>query len=104
MKKILIICLVLMGCGQGPQGVQGPAGTNGTNGTSPTMVQFCTDVVGHYGTFPEYGECLGGNIFAVYWDGKNAWLAEVYPGNYESTATGLQCNFTVGTNCSVTDY
>lgn len=86
----------------GVQGVAGPQGAAGKDGTQVMMVQFCPAVVGHYGIFPEYGTCVNGIMYGVYWDGKNAWQAEIYPGNYQSTATGLQCTFTLTNNCVVT--
>lgn len=72
------------------------------NGSQITAVQFCAGQVEQYPTsFPEYGLCLNNTLYAVYWDGHNSWLAQVAPGNYLSTATGLQCNFTITTGCTV---
>ena len=103
MRWQLLALIMLAGCGpQGPAGATGPAGPPGS---SWTPVQFCTNYTGTYsGPLPEFGFCVDGVIYATCWDGKNAWTCEVYPGNWDSTSTGAPCNFTVGPNCSVTDY
>lgn len=121
---LLSVAIVLSGCGkpkdglngqQGPSGVQGSPGATGpvgqsgamglpgTNASLTTIVQFCPSQGStvYPNNFPEVGECLGGNIYAVYYDGHNAWLAEIVPGTYISTATGLQCTFTVLSNCQI---
>ena len=89
----------------GPQGPQGPGGVNGTNGTSGvnatpvTIVTFCP---GYTPTrYPEIGVCINSRIYATFWDGHQAWLAEVVPGSYRSTSTGAPCNFTILANCQV---
>ena len=90
----------------GKDGTNGTDGINGTNGTIITPVQFCTNqgITVYPSNFPEYGLCLSGTLYAVYWDqaNMNAWFAQIVPGTYISTATGLQCTFTVGLNCSIT--
>lgn len=87
----------------GQNGSTGPQGPAGNNGTEVTMIQFCANQATVYPTaFPEYGFCIGNNIYATYWDGHNAWTAKVIPGHYSSTATGLMCSFTVTANCGVT--
>ena len=81
-------------------------GMNGANATPVTTVEFCQQGVTHYPNhFPEYGLCIAGSIYAVYWDqaNENAWLAEIVPGRYKSTATGLQCTFTVNSNCGISN-
>jgi len=86
----------------GPTGPVGPQGVPGVPGTVTTTVQFCPNASGAYpSSFPEYGLCINNSLYAVYWDGKNAWLAEVYPGYYASTSTSAPCDFTVLTNCEV---
>lgn len=86
----------------GLTGVQGEQGQPGIDGTQVLNVQFCPlEGPTTYGHFPEFGLCIGGKLMAVYYDGQNAWLAEIVPGTYSSTATGLQCTFTVSTNCEV---
>jgi len=121
--KILLVALVflVMSCGKGTDGVnglQGPKGekglngtngtngnngTNGTNGTTVTMVKFCTNYT-KTSTFPEYGFCIAGNLYATYWDDKNAWTAFIPPGNYGSTSTTAPCNFKVTDGCNIQDY
>lgn len=88
----------------GSPGVQGPSGVPGTPATNVTTVEFCPGQgQTTYGHFPEQGICIEGKIYAVYWDqvNLNAWLAEIVPGVYISTATGLQCTFTVYANCNI---
>lgn len=99
---------------QGPVGTQGaiglpgatgPTGASGANGQDATPVlvtQFCASQGNTtYGHFPEKGLCIGNKLYGVYWDSTNAFLAEIVPGNYISTSTGLQCSFTVEANCVV---
>ncbi len=92
----------------GPTGMTGAAGQPGTPGepgqdANPVRtVQFCpAQGATTYGHFPEFGLCIQGKIYAVYYDRTNAWMAEIVNGNYQSTSTGLQCNFTVQDNCEV---
>lgn len=71
-----------------------------------TTVSFCSssgnNVVTNYPvTFPEYGICIDSILYAVYWDGKSAWLAEIVPGYYASTSTSAPCNFTVLADCKL---
>ena len=104
MKRLLPILLLLSACGpkdgaQGPEGVQGPAGANVDN---TYAVQLCPSIKGHYpDKFPEQGLCIDNMLYAVYWDGDNAWLAPLYPGTYVSTATGLGCTIEVVIDCIV---
>lgn len=76
---------------------------NGQNTSNPvTMVQFCPGYTTTYpSTFPEFGICISGNIYAVYWDSSNSWLSEVVPGQYLSTSTSAPCTFTVLSNCQI---
>jgi len=83
----------------GTNGVNGTNGSNGTNAVPTTTVQFCPGYT--QTSYPEYGICINSNIYAVYWDGHNSWLALISPGYYASTSTNAACNFTVDTNCSV---
>jgi hypothetical protein len=108
MKKLFIITLLLFGCGAqnyNPLEEPGPQGPPGTPGSQVSMVQFCTNYNTNYpSTFPEYGFCINGILYATYWNGTDAWTAEIVPGNYESTSTSAPCNFIVYNNCIVTDY
>lgn len=91
----------------GPQGPVGPIGLTGATGPAGNAaiaaVQFCpsqgSTTAGH---FPEYGLCIAGTLYGVFWDGTNAFMAKVIPGQYQSTSTGLACTFTVSNNCVVT--
>lgn len=84
-------------------GAPGQQGQQGLPGTATTAVQFCPGYTTTYpSSFPEFGFCSQGSIYAVYWDGHNAWLAEVVPGYYASTSTSAPCNFHVAANCVVT--
>lgn len=129
MKWVLMILVILIlgfaigGCAKltqqgdtGAQGIQGPAGETGPSGpagmpgatgsagapgTSVTVVQLCPNQgQTTYGHFPEQAECIGNKLYAVYWDGTNAFLAEIVSGTYMSTSTGLQCTF-VSNGCQV---
>lgn len=83
---------------EGPAGVAGP---QGTAGVSVAPIQFCPNVVEHYpNSFPEFGFCIGGNLYAVYWDGTHAFEALIAPGRYISTSPE-GCSFTVSANCEV---
>lgn len=75
---------------------------NGTDATPVTAVQFCTGYTTTYpSVFAEYGLCVSGNLYGVYWDGHNSWLSALPPGYYASTSTSAPCNFTIGTGCAV---
>lgn len=68
-----------------------------------TMVQFCSNYTTTYpSSFPEFGFCIGGVLYATYWNGSQAFTAEVVPGLYESTSP-QGCTFTVYANCEVVD-
>lgn len=90
----------------GATGSTGASGTNGSNGTDAppvTMVQFCSSYTTTYpSSFPEWGFCVQGHLFATYYDGSNAWTAEIVPGTYNSTSTSAPCSFVVSNNCGVT--
>lgn len=108
MKKLLVLLVAaLISCAPPKDGAPGPAGPAGPPGApglpaDAIPVKFCPSYTGAYpGPFPEYGLCMGGNLYAVYWDKKNAWLAQVYPGHYASTSTSAPCSFTVLPACKV---
>lgn len=92
----LLFVIVLVSCG--PPGSQGPPGTPGTQ---VSTVKFCNSPTTYPTSFPEYGFCIDNVLYATFWDGHNAWTAQIPPGNYLSTSTGLQCNFNVTTGCIV---
>lgn len=97
---ILILLMLMTGCAQ--QGNMGNDGPAGQDSKPITIVQFCKNqgptTPGHY---PEQGLCINEKIYAVYWDGNNSFLAEVIPGSYISTSTGLQCSFSVINGCNI---
>lgn len=84
----------------GVNGTNGVNGVNGHDGTLVTAVKFCPQYSSNSG-FPEYGIEFGGQLFAVYWDQHNAWLALVTPGYYASTSTGAPCTFIVNNDGTV---
>jgi hypothetical protein len=82
----------------------GVNGINGASATSISMVEFCPTYVPQYPTvFPEYGICIQGSLYAVYSSQQmGTFLAYVPPGIYSSTSNSAACNFTVSSNCVVT--
>lgn len=101
---LLLLIVLITGCA-GPKGGDGATGAIGLPGRDATPVrtiQFCPQQgPTTYGHFPEEGICINEKIIAAYWDGHNAFLAEVVPGTYISTSTGLQCTFTVTSGCNI---
>ena len=83
----------------GPTGAQGDTGMQGVTGEVGKPIKFCPEQTG--GSFPEYGFCIQNELYAVYFDKQNAWLAKVVPGKYISTSTNNQCIFTVEDNCVI---
>src|ERR1700689_3913792 len=72
----------------GPAGAPGLNGTNGIDATPVTIVQFCSNVTPTYpSVFPEYGICLGGQLYGVY-SANGGFLALLPPGEYNSNAIG----------------
>lgn len=90
---------------QGPAGNDGQDGQNGHDGTSVIAVKFCPSVSDTYpSSFPEYGFCIDSKIYAVYWSGSTAFMSYLTPGNYVTTSTGANCNFTVTANSCVVSH
>lgn len=83
--------------GQPGQSIQGPAGADGT---VITPIKFCAEAPVYPSTFPEYGLCISGQIYAVY-SANDGFLAVLPDGAYNSNAVGSTCNFVV-TGCTVT--
>lgn len=81
-------------------GTPGVNGAPGAPGQAAQPVQFCSQYANNSG-FPEYGFCINNNLYGVFWDGHNAWMAELPPGGYSSTSSGAPCNFTILPNCQV---
>lgn len=113
MKKLLIVCTMLCGCGQGPQGnpgVSGPAGQSiigpqgiaGTNGTTFTIVQFCKNPVTTYpNTFSEVAYCVNDVLYGVY-SANDGFLAALPNGNYTSDGINASCDFTIN-GCTISN-
>lgn len=115
MKKLLIVCILLVSCGQPSQQIVQESCTivqNGNNVTltcpngstatfmNSTMVQFCPGTAVYPSSFPEVGICLNNQIYAVY-SVNSGFLTLIPPGNYSSNAVGSSCNFTVLPNCQI---
>lgn len=86
----------------GRDGVDGKDGVDGVDGISVppvTGVRFCAEGVSS--SFPEYGICIDGDIYAVYWSGKNSWLTKIVPGKYQTTTDFGNCTFTVQPKCVI---
>lgn len=79
-------------------------GAAGAPGTVITSVQFCPNLGETvYGSnWPEFGECVNGDLYGVYFTGNYAFWAKLPPGVYSSTSMN-GCNFTIGANCQVTE-
>ena len=86
----------------GPVGPKGIQGIPGLAGTTVSFVELCGSCVGSYpSVFPEYGECVQGNLYGVYSANGGFWTL-LTPGTYNSDGIGCTCNFTLGANCVVT--
>lgn len=111
--EMIAVILFLFGCGYhtvaGPQGIPGKdgqpgiaglPGNAGLPGSKVTFVEFCTEVTNYPSTFPEYGLCIDGQVYAVY--SANGGFGVLLPdGNYNSNAINSACNFTL-VGCMVT--
>lgn len=84
----------------GPQGLPGANGINGVNGTEVVAIKFCPGSAVYSSTFPEYGLCIGGNLYAVY-STNGGFLALLPPGEYRSNAVSSRCDFVVKANCEI---
>lgn len=63
-----------------------------------TVVQLCE---GSPTQYPEQAVCIFNQLYGVYWDGQNAWLTLLPPGNYRSTSSFVPCNLAVEADCKV---
>lgn len=115
---LVVFCLTVTACGQGPQGVagltgtigpqgssgsQGEPGQDGLNATPVAMIQLCPGYPTVYpSSFPEYAMCVQHKLYGVYNDGVHplAFLAELPPGNYASVAP-QGCNLRIHGDCQV---
>jgi hypothetical protein len=85
----------------GPAGPVGEPGLPGLNATPVTTVRFCPSNTAVYPTtFPEYGICLGGQLYGVY-SANGGFLALLPPGAYSSDGINDSCTFTIKANCVV---
>lgn len=87
----------------GDRGLVGITGATGNYGTSITPIQFCpsTFIPSYPSVFPEYGICMGGQMFGVYSANGGFWTL-LPPGRYSSDGINASCTFTIGSNCAVT--
>lgn len=87
----------------GAPGATGETGAAGANASSVSFVKFCPNVSNNYpSTFPEYGICVNGSIFAIYWSGSTAFGSVLPAGGYSSTSINSNCSFTIVANsCAV---
>ena len=91
----------------GPQGIQGligPAGIQGipgSAGTVVTFVQFCPGATVYPSTFPEFGLCVAGQIYAVY-SANGGFGVQLPLGAYSSDGINSSCSFNVLANCVIT--
>lgn len=84
----------------GKDGEKGEVGQNGSS-TEIVSIKLCPYTDNYPNVFPEYAVCIDNELFGVYWDSKNAWLAKIIPGYYASTSTSAPCTFEVKENCEV---
>ena len=112
-KLLLILALSITACApqqgyilvpgkDGTNGKDGANGQDGKDGTSIEMIKFCPQETQYPTSFPEYGFCIEGKLYATYYDKHNAWTSEIPPGLYMSTSTNAPCNFIVHDNCKIT--
>ncbi len=87
----------------GPVGPQGIQGIPGLNATPVTFVELCGSCTGNYpSVFPEYGECVQGQLYGVYSANGGFWSL-LLPGNYSSDGINCSCNLHIAVNCVVTN-
>ncbi len=110
--KVIIIALLLAGCGNGQKGDAGDPGASGATGaegrTGPkgedgviaTVVPLCPGVTTYSEVFVEVALCINNSLYAVY-STHGGFLTSLPPGTYRSNAIGSACNLTVGLNCTV---
>lgn len=127
MKKLILISLLFLSCGQNqpasfsngggcstsqltPSSVLPNGGaiiqcSNGSsslisNGTLILPVQFCPGTTIYPSTFVEQGFCINNELWAVY-SLNGGFLTLIPPGNYSSNGINSSCNFQVLANCLV---
>lgn len=106
MKLLIIMMLVLAGCGRGPVGVVGPKGDTGAQGeagvdaTPVTIVTLCSGVTTYPSTFTEIAFCVGSRLYGTY-SQNGSFSTELPPGNYSSNGINSSCTFTIHANCVV---
>lgn len=98
---ILLLLTSLVSCGKPKNGDVGGRGPAGADGTVITTLKFCPGSPSTYpSTFPEYGLCIAGQVYAVY-STNDGFLTLVPPGTYNSNAVGSACTFTLLTDCQL---
>jgi len=78
-----------------------PANVPPVNSPMVTTVQLCPGTTSYPNSFPEQALCIDNQLFGVFFDGQNAWLSLLAPGNYRSTSTTNPCSFAVVTGCQI---
>jgi predicted small lipoprotein YifL len=125
MKHVLFLAIIgvltISGCGrQGPVGDVGATGKQGTtgakgdtgavgqngspgiDGTSVSVVKLCPGVTTYPSKFVEVAFCIGDKLYATY-SANDGFTSEIPPGSYGSKGINSNCDFVVGTNCSVSN-
>lgn len=88
---------------KGDKGDQGEQGQNGQDATPVQMVKLCPMIESGYPySFPEYAFLISGKYYATYSTNNIAWTAQLYPGTYQTTTTGINCQFTVHQDGTIT--
>lgn len=85
----------------GNQGSPGLNGMPGVDATPTTIIQLCPGMTTYPTTFVEVAICANDELYAVY-SYNNGFLTLLPPGDYISNAVGSNCNFHVGSHCTVT--
>lgn len=73
-----------------------------TVGSTISAVKFCPGyTVSYPTTWPEYGFCINGDLYATITDKGTTFTTKVAPGGYSSTSTSAPCNFTYIGACQI---
>lgn len=85
----------------GADGQNGQDGANGAPGSVVLAVSLCPSKPLIYpSSFPESALCVNNSLFGVYWNGHQAFLSELPPGDYVSTSP-QGCSLRIKANCVV---
>lgn len=118
MKYLLILAVLISGCGTehhyiaGPKGdpglngqdgaigTTGPQGNPGVDATPVTIVKLCPGSTIYPSTFVEVAFCINNKLYAVY-STNGGFESEIPPGSYNSNGVNSTCTFTVTSGCVV---